>query len=629
MTDHSKDSTLFNPFPGLRPFEMDEDYLFFGREGQTDELLRRLRQTRFLAVVGTSGSGKSSLVRAGMLPALHGGMMTSAGSSWRIAVMRPGDDPFGHLAEVLVKPDALEGGQTENTEQTEKDKTTRLKAPMIEATLRRSSLGIVEATRQTGLSQQGNLLIVVDQFEELFRFQKATKETKGRDEAAGFVKLLLEAAKQEEESIYVVLTMRSDFLGDCAQFRDLPEALNDGQYLIPRMTQDQRREAITGPVAVGGGAIAPRLVQRLLNDVGDDPDQLPILQHALMRTWKEWEKDGKNGNPIDIQEYEAVGGLSDALSNHAQDAYDTLPDVRSQRIAEKLFKCLTEKGPDNREIRRPTTVKQIAAVANAEPAEVTQVINQFRSEDRSFLMPPVTIDLNENTLIDISHESLIRQWKTLRKWVEEEADSRVTYLRIVDAAIRRQEGSGGLWRNPELSLAVKWKEVSKPNETWASLYGGHFPQAMKFLESSQKEHAAEQRKKQWIIAGMVTLILAVIGALAWGFVTQKQAALKAQRAAILIAASEKIQAGRPTIAALLVTELADGVEPYGGSATAHEVATSALSESILAGHTGTVTHAAFSPDGTKIVTASDDGTARAWPADGQGEPMVLKGHTAL
>ena len=360
--------------------------------------------------------------------------------------MRPGDDPFGHLAEVLVKPDALEVGQTENTEQTEKDKTTRRKAPMIEATLRRSSLGIVEATRQAGLSQQGNLLIVVDQFEELFRFKKATKETKGRDEAAGFVKLLLEAAKQEEESIYVVLTMRSDFLGDCAQFRDLPEALNDGQYLIPRMTQDQRREAITGPVAVGGGTITPRLVQRLLNDVGDDPDQLPILQHALMRTWKEWEKDKKNGNPIDIQEYEAVGGLSDALSNHAQDAYDTLPDQRSKAIAEKLFKCLTEKGPDNREIRRPTTVKQIAAVANAEPNEVIDIINHFRSEGRSFLMTPDSKDLHEDALVDISHESLIRQWKTLRKWVEEEADSRATYLRIVDGALRHQEKKGGLWR---------------------------------------------------------------------------------------------------------------------------------------------------------------------------------------
>ena len=117
------------------------------------------------------------------------------------------------------------------------------------------------------------------------------------------MKLLLEATDQREVPIYVVITMRSDFLGDCAQFRDLPAALNDGQYLIPRMTRDQRREAITGPVAVGGATIAPRLVQRLLNDVGDDPDHLPVLQHALMRTWEAWQSEGRPEAPIDLQHY--------------------------------------------------------------------------------------------------------------------------------------------------------------------------------------------------------------------------------------------------------------------------------------------------------------------------------------
>ena len=274
-----------NPFPGLRPFRPDEDYLFFGREGQGDELLRRLRQTRFVAVVGPSGSGKSSLVNAGVLPALHGGFMAGASASWRVAKFRPGSDPIGELARALNQPDVF-GADDDDGEA-----DAAIRTMITETTLHRSALGLAEVVRQARMPADENLLLVVDQFEELFRFKASADRAEASDDLAAFVKLLLEASRAEAAPIYVVLTMRSDFLGDCAQFRDLPEAINDGQYLIPRMTRDQRRQAIEGPVAVGGADITPRLVQRLLNDVGDNPDQLPILQHALMRTWDTWLDD--------------------------------------------------------------------------------------------------------------------------------------------------------------------------------------------------------------------------------------------------------------------------------------------------------------------------------------------------
>ncbi|HEX5603361.1 MAG TPA: hypothetical protein VFX63_12460, partial [Pyrinomonadaceae bacterium] len=274
-----------NPFPGLRPFETDEYRLFFGREGQADELISRLSRARFLAVVGTSGSGKSSLIRAGLMPALRGGMMKGAGSGWRIAVMRPGGNPVGNLAAELAKKDVLsEAGMGLSDEESE---------AIIEATLRSGSLGILNVAREARLGEHEKLLVVVDQFEELFRF-RATHEGGSVDEASAFVKLLLEAAQQRELSIYIVLTMRSDFLGDCAQFQGLPEAINDGQYLIPRMTRDERRFAVTGPVGVTRGKISEPLINRLLNDVGDNPDQLPILQHALMRTWEHWQANRRD-----------------------------------------------------------------------------------------------------------------------------------------------------------------------------------------------------------------------------------------------------------------------------------------------------------------------------------------------
>lgn len=477
-----------NPFPGLRPFETDEYGLFFGREGQSDALIERLQRSHFLAVVGTSGSGKSSLVRAGLLPALRGGMMAGAGSGWRIAIMRPGSDPIGNLAAALAEKGVLleAGGGLPAAEA----------QAVIEATLRRGSLGLVDATRQARLEQQ-KLLIVVDQFEELFRFRAARTSNTG-DDASAFVKLLLEAAQQSELPIYVVPTMRSDFLGDCAQFQGLPEAINDGQYLIPRMTRDERRVAITGPVGVTRGKITEPLVNRLMNDVGDNPDQLPILQHALMRTWDFWSAHHRNSEPIGLEHYEAVGTMSDALSNHADEAFNELPSERSRKIAESLFKTLTERGADNREIRRPTSLKDICAIAEASGTEVVAVIDVFRGGGRSFLMPPAGLPLRADTVVDISHESLIRNWLRLKDWVNEEAQSARIYRRLAEASVLHREGSEGLLQDPALQIALDWREKTKPTAAGASRYHPEFEEALRYLDESRtaRDAAAAERERQ-------------------------------------------------------------------------------------------------------------------------------------
>jgi hypothetical protein len=489
---------ITNPFPGLRPFESDEYRLFFGREGQADALISRLQRSRFLAVVGTSGSGKSSLVRAGLLPALRGGMMAGAGSGWRIAIMRPGSDPIGNLALALAKEEVLleAGGGLPQAEV----------EAIIEASLRRGSLGLVEVARQARLAEPEKLLVVVDQFEELFRFRAARGSESTSDDAAAFVKLLIEASQQREFSIYVVPTMRSDFLGDCAQFQGLPEAINDGQYLIPRMTRDERRFAITGPVGVTRGKITEPLVNRLMNDVGDNPDQLPILQHALMRTWDYWAMHRGNGQPIGLEDHEAVGTMTDALSQHADEAYNELPDERSRLIAEVLFKALTERGADNREIRRPTRLKDICDIANASHAEVRAVIEVFRGGGRSFLMPPASVPLEPETVIDISHESLIRNWRRLQKWVDEEAQSARIYRRLAEATTLHRNGQEGWLQGPALQIAADWREQSHPNAAWAERYHPEFAAAMAYLDDSrdardalikaEEERALEEAARQ-------------------------------------------------------------------------------------------------------------------------------------
>ncbi len=511
----------FNPFPGLRAFEPDEDHLFFGREEQIDELLVRLRKNRFLSVVGTSGSGKSSLIRSGLIPSLYSGFMTQAGSSWRVAVMRPGSDPIGNLADALNDPEVL-GSDPELADMTLRLPPSGVTRALLETTLHRSAQGLVEAVRQARLPAGENLLILADQFEELFRFKVDPRIKDAREEALAFVKLLLEAGQQDEVPIYVVITMRSDFIGNCTELTGLAEAINDGQYLVPRMTREERRAAIVGPVAVGGAEITPRLVLRLLNDVGDNLDQLPILQHALMRTWNYWQEHHGAGEPIDLRHYEATGTMQEALSQHAEEAYRELDGAGERRICELMFKGLTDAGSDPRGVRRPIPLAEICELTGAGAGEVVAVIDRFRTGGRTFLMPPAGVALAANTVIDISHESLMRTWKRLIGWVADEARSAQTYLQLSEAAARYQEGKAGLYRDPELQIALNWRDKARPTATWARRYDVAYERAMQFLKYSQKEYELEiaekerQRQKQLKMArrmmfGMLAVALIVLG----------------------------------------------------------------------------------------------------------------------
>jgi tetratricopeptide (TPR) repeat protein len=542
--------TLFNPFPGLRPFEPDEDHLFFGREQEIDELLRRLRTTRFLQVVGTSGTGKSSLVRSGLIPALQSGSMVQAGSDWRILIFRPGDDPIGNLAASLDAPDAL-GAQGELAS------TNRV---LLEATLRRSTLGLVQAVRQANIPAEDNLLVVVDQFEELFRFRQSGRDGDSRNEAAAFFKLLLEAAKQEEIPIYIVLTMRSDFLGDCLQFQGLPEAVNTGLYLVPRMTRDELRSAISGPVAVSGGEITQRLVLRLLNDLGDDHDQLPILQHALMRTWDHWEPSHQPGQSIDIEDYEAIGGLQQALSLHAEEAYLEAGVGRGHQLAEKIFKALTDTYSDPRGVRRPTSVQDLAAICEASESEVIQIVEIFRRSGRSFLTP-AGVPLDSRSIIDLSHESLMRCWTRLIDWAEEERVSARTYMRVVQATSRCEECTGSLWVDPELEVGLRWRRKNQPTAAWAERYDANFAQSMDFLDRSEKQRETERQKerrrkraRQLAIYGLSAMVL-LIGTL--GYLAYQQR-ITAERN--LVSARKAVDQSLSSAGAQQAREAADSPE---------------------------------------------------------------------
>ncbi|MEQ9440884.1 MAG: hypothetical protein RIG62_17690 [Cyclobacteriaceae bacterium] len=486
-----------NPFPGLRPFLEEENYLFFGREAQVDTLISKLSTHKFLAVVGTSGSGKSSLVNCGLFPALHGGYMSRAGSRWRIAKFRPGNDPMREMAWALAQKHVL----------FEKEMIGNLPlASVILTNLQRSKLGLIETYRQARLSSDDNLLVVVDQFEELFRFSKLRNDyqenqTDQLNSATAFVNLLLEAAAQSEVPIYIVITMRSDFLGDCSTLRGLPEAINGGQYLVSRMKREERKSAILGPVEVMGAHMTERLLMRLVNDVGDNPDQLSILQHALNRTWAEWTKTSDHDQPIDLEHYQKIGTMVASLDQHANQAYQELETDRAKNICGLMFKALTEVGSHNRGIRRPTKLGMLCEIIEASEKEVIEVIETFRKPSRSFLMPPADRKLDQDTIIDISHESFMRIWKRLIRWTEEEQESVRTYQRLSDASTLYKEGKSSLLSDPYLQFALNWKKTQQPNVAWARRYDENFEETMGFLNKS-KVHwlKVEEEKKAKLIA---------------------------------------------------------------------------------------------------------------------------------
>jgi WD40 repeat protein/energy-coupling factor transporter ATP-binding protein EcfA2 len=510
---HPLDQVGANPFPGLRPFTIDDSHLFFGREGQVDEVLLKLYQHRSVTIMGYSGSGKSSLMYCGLIPVLYGGFMTDSGPHWKILTIRPGNSPIENLCQSAVNFLLEEGRIAPEDKQIHKT--------IINSVLRSSSQGLVELARYLQTSSNDNIFFLVDQFEELFRY-KDSGDDEYANEATAYVNLLMEAVAQREVPAFMALSMRSDFIGACASFPGLTQMINTSNYLVPQMTREQKRMAIEGPVAVGGGRISQRLVKRLLSDIGDNQDQLPILQHALMRTWDYWIANREEGEPMDVRHYNAIGRIGQALSLHANEAYDEL-SISEREIAEVLFKIVTEKNSEGLEMRRPAKIAEVAALAQVPDDQVIAVVEKFRKPGRSFLMPGMHVNLTANSVVELSHESFMRIWIRLSTWVDEEHESAQMYRRVSDAAAMYQIGKTSLWRPPDLQLALNWQKKQKPTRQWAQRYDIAFERAIVFLDTSRITYEAELKNQEMLQRRMLqrarvtNLILALLLLIATGF----------------------------------------------------------------------------------------------------------------
>lgn len=477
-----------NPFPGLRPFSLDECHLFFGREGHADEILEKLAHNRVVTVLGYSGSGKSSLMYCGLIPMLYGGFMTQNSPLWKVVIARPGSSPIENLTDSIIAVLAADGRLDESDIQ--------IHRAVISSVLRSGSNGLVEICNYIRTELNENVFFLIDQFEELFKYRESKVEN-ADNESIEYVNLILNTVAQSHSSAYVALSMRADFLGNCSEFPGLTELVNSSNYLVPQMTREQKRLVIEGPVAVGGGRISKRLVKRLLSDIGDNQDQLPILQHALMRTWNYWLAYREPGEPMDLRHYNAIGQISQALSLHANEAYDELT-TNERIVAETLFKAITEKSQESQGTRRPSKIGLIAELAEVSEGEVITVVDKFRQSGRSFLMPSDQVQLTTDSIIELSHESLMRIWNRLSGWVDEEYESARMYKRVSEAAAMYQIGKTSLWRPPDLQLALNWQKKQNPSRAWAQRYDIAFERAIVFLDTSRITFEAELKNQEML-----------------------------------------------------------------------------------------------------------------------------------
>jgi hypothetical protein len=469
------------PYPGLRPFRRTESIIFFGRDKQVDQMLFKLQNCRFLAIVGASGCGKSSMVRAGLLPALDAGFMLEAGARWSVVDMQPRNQSFEQLANALLLSGVLGDAWPKHHPRS---------LATVSASLRTGPLSLLELWRESQPESPGSLLLLIDQFEEVFRF----RHHQDSNLALAFVNLLLESARQTERPIYVVITMRSDFIEQCALFPELPEALNQGQFFTPRLSRSQRQAAIEGPAALFGCRLEAGLVNRILNEIGDDPDQLPLMQHALKRLWtvslpaKANQMVDYSTRELSLSRYEEIGGVAQALSRHAEEVFEQLAGETEKegdkRIAQWLFRSLTERSALKRDSRRPAPLQTIADIVRVNVEDVIRVMDAFRHPDCCFVTPPAETELTQETVLDISHESLIRQWARMKTWVEDEARSAATFRRLADTARRWRDKQAELLRGRELDAIRLWQKNELPNRFWASRYDDDFDLAFEFLGKS-------------------------------------------------------------------------------------------------------------------------------------------------
>lgn len=478
------------PYPGLRPFSKEEWPIFFGRERMLDEVIDRLVGRCLFVVHGDSGCGKSSLIRAGVLPRLEQ-QFARGGAGWATCATTPGDAPLENLTAAIA---AITGADDEDHRHE------------IRRILNSGAHGAAALAQYITGRRHEHVCILIDQFEELF----AHARHHGRQQATILIALLIGLHKLGDPRLRVVLTMRSEFLGACAQYDGFAQAVNATQYLLPRMESADLLRAIQEPAVLYDGMIATDLAERLITEAGGTQDQLPLIQHALMQLYSQRRMRPDKTWRLEMADYPA-GGLRRLLSDHADRLVTGLTQIPdAARIVEEMFRALTEVNADHQAIRRPQTLDALVKVTRAEEGDLRKLVDAFRAEGASLLRPYGNVPVEPGDQIDISHEALIRCWSKISDekagWLVREFEDGITWSALLVQCESFEKNAGNVLSPATTEERREW--LRGRNEDWAKRYGGGWDRVQKLMVASVA--AREVQTKQEIRARRMKLFR-------WGF----------------------------------------------------------------------------------------------------------------
>lgn len=596
-----------NPYKGLRAFEAADEQDFFGREKLTRKLLKRLEEkdalSRFLAVVGPSGSGKSSVVKAGLIPALWRGEM-SGSEKWFIVEMIPGGRPIDELEIALLR---IASNQTLD----------------LRAQLERDEHGLIRAAQLLLPDDGSDLLLVIDQFEEVFTLVESEPERQQ------FLDLIQAAVTDPRSRVRVLVTMRADFYDRPLQYPKFGELVRSRMETILPLTAEELERAISQPAERVGLSFEEGLVASIISDVHYQPGGLPLLQYALTELF-----ESRDGRTLTHEAYQQIGRAVGALAKRAEDLYGELTEA-GQEAVRQMFLRLVTPGDGTEDARRRVSRAELLSMAG-DPDLMDEVIDTFAT----YRLLSLDRDLSSNRepTVEVAHEALLREWERLREWLNESRQEIRLQRQLSTLAAEWQQAgrdASYLASGSRLEQFEVWAQETELTLTpierdyLSESAAEHERQVQAKSEQQAREAKLEQRSRTVLraLVGVFAVAALVAGGLAlWAFQQRQEAR---RQASIGFAAQAKLEldGAAPERSVLLALE---ALEHYPYTWQAEEVLGQIVREyrlrSILTGHRDTVLDVTWSPDGTRIATTGLDGTLRLWDAETHTELLSIQAH---
>lgn len=591
------------PYLGLVPFVERDARVFYGRKRLTARLVQamaeRLTGDGPLVVIGASGAGKSSLLRAGLLPALAADALAPGSGGWPRRVLTPGAHPLRELAALLADVAGEDPLSVYRRLSLDPGKA----AELVSAGVREAVVPGAGGPAQV----PPRLVLIVDQFEELFTL--GAHDGAGREGRDGFVEALQALAMSatgpdQRPAALVVIAVRADFLDQLAAYPGLADAVGAGPFLVGVMTEAELRLAITGPAAEAGLEVDAQLLDAVVAEAHGsggsiDPGSgaLPLVSQAMAAAWEQ-----REGHRLTLRAYQRGGGLADAVDRNAQAAYERLAEGQ-RHVARAIFTHLTLVTPEGRIARRRSTRPDVYRAAG-DPERAEAVIAAFAAR-RLLLL--------EHDHVEICHDVLLHAWARLRDWLGGDVVDRALYGQLIadaDAWKTHQRERSYLYhpgRLPAIDDATaRW---ARDQERYPELPAS----AHEFVAANQRAARGGARRRRAVIAGLLALTLAATAAA--GFALANAAAARAQHDVALsreLAAESLVLEQSDPLTASQLAVAAWKIAPTGQAASAMTLLLTEQQQGMLVGHRGAVHSLAFSPDGRMLASGGSDGTIRLW-----------------